>query len=286
MPVMTRGMAGAVPFLACPYCEGPLRAVADGAALRCPVGHSFDVARQGYVSLLARQARASGDDAAMVEARRDFLARGHYAGIARLLTALAVGGVDGPGCVCDIGAGTGYYLARVLEALPDRAGVAVDASKFAARRAARCHERAGAVVADAWRRLPLADGAAALLLNVFAPRVGAEFHRALRPGGALVVVTPTPRHLVELVEPLGLVRVDARKADRLAAEFDPWFTREAAEDYEAVLPLRHGDVAALVAMTPSARHVDAAALAARVATLPDPLPVTVSVLGARYRAAT
>jgi 23S rRNA (guanine745-N1)-methyltransferase len=51
--------------------------------------------------------------------------------------------------------------------------------------------------------LPLADACADLMLDIFAPRNGAEFHRVLRPGGALLVVTPHPDHLAELVGPLG-----------------------------------------------------------------------------------
>ncbi len=59
------------------------------------------------------------------------------------------------------------------------------------------------------------DAVAALVLNVFAPRNGAETTRVLAPGGLLAVVTPTERHLEELVGPLGLLgrgRLQARAA--------------------------------------------------------------------------
>ena len=84
-------------------------------------------------------------------------------------------------------------------------------AKPAARRAARAHPRAGAAVCDVWRGLPLADACADVVLDVFAPRNGAEFRRVLRPGGRLVVVTPTPAHLAELVPLLGLIGVDPDK---------------------------------------------------------------------------
>jgi 23S rRNA (guanine745-N1)-methyltransferase len=54
------------------------------------------------------------------------------------------------------------------------------------------------------------------VLNVFAPRDGAELRRILRPSGSLLVVTPGPDHLRELIGPLGLLSVDERKAERLA----------------------------------------------------------------------
>jgi 23S rRNA (guanine745-N1)-methyltransferase len=58
---------------------------------------------------------------------------------------------DGPGLVVDVGAGTGHHLAAVLDALTAHHGVALDVAKAAARRAARAHPRAAAVVCDVWR---------------------------------------------------------------------------------------------------------------------------------------
>jgi 23S rRNA (guanine745-N1)-methyltransferase len=263
--------------LACPYCGGALRRA--GGSLRCAAGHTFDVARQGYVSLLPAGAKGgAGDTVAMVRARAGFLAAGHFADLAGEVAgeAAEVAG-DVPGCVADVGAGTGYFLAAVLGRLPARLGLALDVSRAALRLAARAHPRLGAVGCDVWRRLPVADGAAAAALSVFAPRNGAELHRILHPGGRLVVVTPRPEHLRELAGPLGLLGVDQRKEERLARTLDGYFTIASRRAHTGRLALARDEAGALAAMGPSSWHTDAETLAARVAGLPARLPVTLAV---------
>ena len=272
--------------LACPQCGADLSRT--GPVLGCAGGHAFDIARQGYVSLLPAGGRAAvGDSAAMVQARADFLAAGHYDGLAGEI-ARAVGvlrAADVPGCVVDVGAGPGYYLAVALDQLPGRVGLALDASKFALRKAARAHGRIGAVGADAWRRLPVADGAAAVVLNVFAPRNGAELRRILDPSGRLLVVTPNREHFSELVGPLELLVVDPRKDERLAGTLSPYFEPVGRCQYGASLRLGRRDIAALVAMGPTARHADPAILADRIRRLPGSMAVTVSVTLSNFRPA-
>ena len=97
--------------------------------LRCGEGHSFDISRQGYVNLVP----GPGDSAEMVDARENFLAAGHFARLSAAL-AEATRGVPARGAVVDIGAGTGHHLARVLDALPERIGLALDALAAALRR--------------------------------------------------------------------------------------------------------------------------------------------------------
>ncbi|MFG2165792.1 putative RNA methyltransferase [Micromonospora chersina] len=267
--------------LRCPVCAEPLAETTAGTAraLRCPRRHSFDIARQGYVNLLAGRAPHAGDSAEMVAARADFLAAGHYDPVAAALAAKAREVVSGAAypLVVDAGAGTGWYLAAVLAALPDAVGLALDVAKPALRRAARAHPRAAAALADTWQRLPLADRSAAVLLNVFAPRNGAEFHRVLDPAGALLVVTPAGDHLAELVDALDLLRVDPAKADRVAGSLSGQFTEESATEHRARLELSRTEVATLVGMGPSAWHADPARLAERIAALPEPAPVTLAV---------
>ncbi len=267
-------------YLACPHCGQDL--ALGGRTLHCPSGHSFDLAKQGYVSLLAGDAHTgTGDTADMVAARTDFLAAGHYRPIAdALATAAAEAAPDG--LVADLGAGTGYYLAHVLDALPGNPGAALDISKFALRRAARAHPRIGAVVCDAWRPLPLRDASAALMLNVFAPRNGPEIRRTLRPGGTLLLVSPTSRHLRELVRTLGLLSVDEDKQRRIEEKLGPHLTPGERREIEFPMRLSAADVRTVVAMGPSAWHTDPAELDARLAALPDPVEVTASVTVASY----
>jgi 23S rRNA (guanine745-N1)-methyltransferase len=222
-----------------------------------------------------------GDGVAMVEAREAFLGAGHYRRLAEELAKEATA-VSAPGVVLDVGAGTGHYLARVLDALPERIGVALDASAAALRRAARAHPRAAAIGADAWRALPLRDGAAALILSVFAPRNAAEMARVLAPGGLLIAVTPNTRHLYELVGPLGLLSVPEDKADRLDAQLASHLELSARRTVEHSMFLAREEAAQLVRMGPSAWHVDEQAVQERLALLPDPLTVTASVSMSRY----
>lgn len=232
------------------------------------------------MDLTAGRATHAGDGADMVAARDALLSAGHFSAISTAVVE-TIGALlrqyEMNGLILEVGAGTGHYLARVLDVRPDRAGLAIDVSKAALRRAARAHPRMAAVRADIWRGLPLADGSAAVVLDIFAPRSGPEFFRVLAEHGALVIVTAEPGHLSELVAALGLLGVDPDKQERLAASLDPWFTLVSDRTVEAPLRLTRADAAALVGMGPSAHHLDPATIAAGLAGRPEPVTATLSV---------
>ncbi len=277
---MPTSLDRALNFLRCPLCGEAFSALDRTVA--CPSGHSFDIAHQGYVSLLVGNAStATADTADMVAARQRFLERGHYNAIADAIGAA----VPDSGLCIDLGGGTGYYLARLLDAHPGLDGIDLDLSKHALRRAARAHPRLAAVAADAWKPLPIRDCAASCVLSTFSPRNAPEIRRMLAPSGILVVTTPTPRHLAELVGTLGLVTVDDRKEERLDAQLHG-FERVSSTPVEYPIELSHDEVLDAILMGPSARHVDPAELAGRVAELDVPVRVTVSVNVTVYRDAS
>jgi 23S rRNA (guanine745-N1)-methyltransferase len=267
--------------LRCPVCRGGLGA--ESGALRCAAGHSFDLAKQGYANLLTGRGPASADTPAMVATRAELLAAGHLGPVTAAAVGAAHTAAGADGLVVDVGAGTGHHLAAVLDALPDHHGVALDVSKAAVRFAARAHPRVGAVAADVWRGLPLGEGCADLVLDLFAPRNGAEFHRVLRPDGALIVVTPAPDHLAELVGPLELIRVAPDKSERLDRSLGQWFEPVEAPRHAYPLALSRTDAARFVAMGPSAWHTEPTAVADRLARWAEPISVTVSVEIRTYR---
>lgn len=187
----------------CPLCGEKLER--GEKAYVCGNGHSFDIAREGYVHLLPpnrMHSKAPGDDAGMADARCRFLSGGYYDHLRAALCALAQRyAPPETAALLDSGCGEGYYTAAVCAALRESgrrlAAAGVDISKFCLRRAARREKGAEFAVASAYH-LPVEDGAADLLLNCFSPLALGEFRRVLRPGGVFLYVVPAPDHLWEL----------------------------------------------------------------------------------------
>lgn len=268
--------------LTCPLC--PARLAPADRTLRCANRHTFDIARHGYISLMTGHRRpASADTPAMVRARTAFLQAGHYAPLARTVADLATALCPSASTVLDAGVGTGYHLAAVLNALPAAAGLGLDTSTHALRAAARAHPHADAASWDVWQPLPVRTGSIDLVLNVFAPRNGREFHRVLQPDGTLLVVTPTPRHLSELQHHIGLLSIDPDKGQRLLSTLSAHFRREHTELKEYVITLTAHDVYNLASMGPAAHHITPDELHRRIACLDTPLQVTASFLASLYR---
>lgn len=235
-------------LLACPVCRAVL--TRQDRALRCPAGHSFDIAKQGYVNLLRGTAPANADTSDMVAARDRFLATGAYQPIAEAVRIA----VPDAGTIAEVGAGTGYYLTA---ALADRTAecphLALDISTAACRRAAR--SGLASAVADTWAGLPVRDGVVDALLCVFAPRNPAEFARVLAPAGRVVVVTPDASHLAELRAEHDLLDVPADKLDRLdAAMASANLTVFGRTKVFYEVDLDPGAIADLIQMGPNAFH--------------------------------
>jgi len=267
--------------LRCPVCGQLVEDVPSG--LRCARGHSFDRARQGYVSLLHGVPASAGDSAEMVAARAGWLAAGHFRPLVRALVEEAREACASSGIVVDAGGGTGFYLAAVMDALPGRGGLSMDVSKYAARRAAKAHPRIDAVVTDTMAHLPLRDRGVALLLDIFAPRNAVEFHRVLSAEGALLMVTPGPDHLVELRTALGLLAVDPDKDARVARTMEPCFACASSTALGFEMLLSHDEARQLVAMGPSAWHRSGDELAAGIAQLPATIAVRAEFRVQRWR---
>ncbi|MFH0411756.1 methyltransferase domain-containing protein [Corynebacterium sp. L4756] len=273
-----------IDVLADPADGSALSGAEDFARLVSESGHSFDVAKQGYVTLAPGAGlKHKGDDADMVTARETYLSKGHFAPFVEAVTgavqsaldaAISVDDVPEP-ALLEVGAGTGYYLSHTLDSIDGARGVGLDISPHAAKHLAKCHPRVGAVVADVWQRMPIRDASINAISVIFAPRNPAEFQRILAPGGQVIVLTPQTGHLDELREPLGILGVEEGKVDRMYEQAEG-FLEQAADPVNLAFPIEldKESIAAQVAMSPSARHISAEELAERMAALPPTLKVT------------
>jgi len=196
-----------MPFtqLACPLDGAVLRDA--GGHWRCEHGHSYDVARQGYVNLLPvhkKRSRDPGDSKDMVAARQRFLAAGYYTPVATAISKAMLSGLTDQQTVrcLDAGCGEGYYL-RQLAAVADRPGrlalMGLDISKWAVQSAARQdHNMRWVVGSNA--NLPVQSGSLDRVLCMFGFPVYSEFARVLSHDGSLIQLDPGPAHLRELRE--------------------------------------------------------------------------------------
>ena len=268
-----------VQFLRCPVCGEAFSPA--GASLVCAHGHTFDVARQGYVNLLPRRAALPGtlgDSQAMLEARRRMLDAGHFRPVATWVARtvaehLATGARR---YVLDSGCGDGHYLAETARAAAGSGAcfLGADIAKPAARMAAARHRELSVIVADVRAGLPLAPGRALAIVDLFAPRNPAEFARLLRDDGLLIVGIPAPDHLAELRERFALrgLAVDEDKEARVVGALSGGFSVRRRHTERFTLDLDAAAAADLVAMTPAARH-----LAEQVGPR-EPLRVTAAVV--------
>lgn len=183
-------------MLICPVCGENL--IKEGSTQKCPSGHSFDIAKEGYVNLLltSKKGDSMGDDRVSARKRRDFLNCGYYAPLKDELVSLFS---DKSGAVLDICCGEGYYTSALAENEKLRV-YGFDLSREMVRLAAK-REKAEYFVAN-MANIPVADRSFDYAVHLFAPFNEKEFARILKSGGRLYTVVPGSHHLFGLKEVL------------------------------------------------------------------------------------
>lgn len=213
-------------MLLCPVrdCQQPL--VRESRRLVCERGHSFDMARSGYVNLLQPQDKKSkdpGDSAAAVAARRRLHDLGVTAPLLSSISSLLE--LTNEDVVLDAGCGDGFYLGNLNKESACQAhgvDISIPAIDAAARRYPSCEW----IVANADRSLPYADRSFTVVTSITARMNSSEFRRVLREDGRLLVAIPAPEDLIEL-RGAGRERVE-RTIEAFAVDFEVISTSRAS----------------------------------------------------------
>ena len=230
--------------LLCPVCGAPIEP--GEKVWRCRTGHSFDVARQGYVNLLPVQQKHSlhpGDTPEQVHARRRFLSAGFYAPIAEAVCKL----LGTKQRVLDAGCGEGYYLRCFGQVYPESERWGLDISRDAVRLAAGADKTGHYLVATA-ARLPFADGCFDAVLSLFALTVPEEYYRILISGGTYLQALAEPDHLLGLKELIYSELIHRPK--NLSPKLPGFVLADQREVQFDIVLTKSEQVADLLAMTP------------------------------------
>ena len=236
-------------IMRCSVCGADLSVTKDQRSAVCCGArkHCFDFSKDGYLSF--PQNSGGGDSKGAVDARRSFLDKGYYKTQMQAVADTVSKYLGGDSVVIDAGCGEGYYTESVAENADGVIGF--DLSKFACSAAAKRAKREGKdnllySTASVFE-LPVRDGAADAVVNIFAPCAESEYKRILRDGGYLFVVGAGKEHLMGLKQAIyENVYENGERAD----------LPEAMEHIEKIVSRSNialenkDDIAALFSMTP------------------------------------
>lgn len=231
----------------CPVCRQRLELVSK--TWRCEQGHSYDIAKQGYVNLHVVQHKHSknpGDTPESVDARRAFLQGGYYQplqqAVVHLLKDLKAK------MVLDIGCGEGYYTSAMQQVVEQCIGV--DIAKNAVQRAAKLNDKVTWVVGTG-ATLPVIDQSMDVCTSLFSPIPQTEILRVLKDDGYLIVVTPATDHLYAMREAL-FEQVNPHTPQKFVEQLQDLFELKEQQVIDAPLVLDQQALKNLIAMTPYA----------------------------------
>ncbi|HCA5050080.1 TPA: methyltransferase domain-containing protein [Acinetobacter baumannii] len=233
--------------LMCPVCRQRLELVSK--TWRCEQGHSYDIAKQGYVNLHVVQHKHSknpGDTPESIDARRAFLQGGYYQplqqAVVHLLKDLKAK------MVLDIGCGEGYYTSAMQQVVEQCIGV--DIAKNAVQRAAKLNDKVTWVVGTG-ATLPVIDQSLDVCTSLFSPIPQTEILRVLKDDGYLIVVTPATDHLYAMREAL-FEQVNPHTPQKFVEQLQDLFELKEQQVIDAPLVLDQQALKNLIAMTPYA----------------------------------
>ncbi len=227
----------------CPSCGAPL--FVKESSLCCEKGHTYDVARKGYVHLHYKTVQ-SPYDKDLFDARRAVFDAGFYRPVADAVKTLLA--PLNPETLLDAGCGEGYYLSSLSPVLPKTLMVGIDLSKEAILSAAGREGTAMYCVGDL-NRLPFRDKVFDVLLNILSPASYASFTRVLKKDGCLIKIMPGRDYLQEIrcqLSPTKTEYDDTRVPEYLQQHMHV----QHVERLYYTLPLSPKEYACFIAMTP------------------------------------
>lgn len=249
--------------LTCPVCSDLLALSNDERTLRCPAGHSFDRAKQGYWNLLLVQSKRSkdpGDNPEMVHSRTRFLDAQFYRPALDHLCRLLDERLAKSASIVDLGCGEGYYTCglrrhRLTQGYEDQI-LGLDISKHAVKAAAKRDKQINWAVGSS-ARIPVPDASLDLALIIFSKVLSEPLERVLKPGALLVIAYPGPAHLMSLRELIyAQVReTDSDPAKQLSSAFK--LEQTVGQPFEIALE-GHQQISDLLAMTPHGQRMQSA----------------------------
>lgn len=171
----------------CPNCKNKL--IRNDRTFSCVNRHSFDISKEGYVNLNLHNSQSTGDNAEMINARRDFLNNGYYSFLRDAVNNL----LDEDDTLVDLACGEGYYTKE----FKCKEKIGIDLSKQGLKIASKNDKNTTYLLSSIFHS-PLEDNSVDKVITIFAPVAKEEIVRILKEKGQFILVKPNVEHLYEL----------------------------------------------------------------------------------------
>ena len=186
-------------ILICPVCKSELYKDEKSYFCKGVKKHCFDISGAGHVNLCAGKS-TGGDDKKAVRSRTDFLNLGYYKPLADKLCEI-MGKFNDNYAVIDAGCGEGYY-SNIIATKTGAQVYGFDLSKEAVISASKSAKRQGIANSHFFvggiYDLPICNGGADFIVNIFAPCSENEFARLMNENSRLIIVGAGKNHLYGL----------------------------------------------------------------------------------------
>jgi len=245
-------------MLVCPVCQSAL--VLEGKNLSCEKNHSFDQAKQGYFNLLlntAKNSQSPGDNAAMVNARQQFLDSGLYKNISDTVNQLVVDHflsrqVEAP-MLLDLACGEGYYTQQLHYTLEDHqvqhSLYGLDISKDAIKAGAKREKSVNWIVANGFKA-PFKAHSLHCILNMFNRVDSKSLHDLCHPHGKVIIASSAKFHLQQLKQ--AIYEQPKFEEFNMVAAMENEFNHDVRQQLDFTIKLQPENTQALLGMTPHA----------------------------------
>ena len=235
-------------ILVCPVCKSALRKEEKSYFCDGLKKHCFDISAHGHANLCPGKS-TGGDDKNAVRSRTEFLNLGHYKPISDKLCDI-LSDLDENNYIVDAGCGEGYYTNNIATQTGAQT-YGFDLSKEAIISASKSAKRIGLTNSRFFvggiYNLPVGDGGADAITNIFAPCAEDEFARILKPNGRLIIVAAGKNHLYGLKRAI----YDEVHTNEMRADMPQNMSLEATYNLSYTISLHNADeIRSLFSMTP------------------------------------
>lgn len=230
----------------CPVCKNIL--LKNGSTYKCEKNHSFDIAKEGYVNLLAGNHKSgdkTGDNKDMALSRKRFLEKGYFSALKNEIIEIIKEYTDSDPVVCDICCGEGWYSNEILKAVPCRM-YGFDLSKEMVKLASK-RKNGGVYFVANLSSIPLETESVDVGFHLFAPFHDKEFSRIIKKDGIIITAVAGEKHLYEMKE---ILYDSPYKNDEKPPETEALRLIEKRKVTEKITLTSKEDIHSLFAMTP------------------------------------